>query len=241
MVKKIMVKKIVLLLTLSVTFMTTNIYAQSNLSLGVILNGSGWSGDNGPGNSDFESDAGGQFGLNVNYSRDRFYVGLSLQGGEYRFDNTGPTQFTSSGEIATSNVRVEHSDVDLLAGYYFWQRISLFIDLKTVSSEWLNNNYKQSFSGLGFGVSAFHPLNNKWTLFGSLGFVGGTIEQGDSTNLGDAGSAALSIGANFSMTKNDYLNMGLKFRNYLYDYDDGNEQEYSLNGIFVGYNHVFSF
>ena len=32
-----------------------------SLGLGVTLNGSGWEGDNGSGNSDFESDDGGQF------------------------------------------------------------------------------------------------------------------------------------------------------------------------------------
>jgi len=215
--------------------------AQNNLSLGVTLNASGWSGDNGSGGSSFKSDKGGQFGGSVSYSKDRFYTGLSLQGGDYVFNEAGPGQFTSGGNITTQAVKVQHSDFDLLAGYYFWNNVSLFVDLKTVASKWLNNDYEQSFSGLGFGVSGYSTLNTKWTLYGSWGFVGGKIKEPEDVELGDAVSNALIFGANYAMTKNDRLSMGLKFRNYVFDYDDGSEQEYSLNGLFVGYNHVFSF
>ena len=217
-------------------------HAESNLSLGVVLNASDWSGDNGPGQTSFDSDGGGQLGFSISYSKQRFYTGLSLQGGDYQFDNTGPKQFTSSGNVETQNVKVSHSDFDLLAGYYFWEKISLFVDLKAVSSKWQNNDYEQNFSGLGLGVSGYHPINNKWTLYGSWGFVGGKIEETKGNiELGDAVSNAFIFGANYTLSKNDRLNMGLKIRNYLFEYDDGSEQEYSLNGLFVGYNHVFTF
>lgn len=232
-------KKVLLLSCSLFCVIVPTVQGQSNLSLGVVLNGSGWNGDNGSGRSDFESDEGGQFGLRASYAHDKLYVGLSLQGGDYQFNNAAPTQFTAAGEVTTSNVKLTHSDFDLLAGYYFWDRVSLFLDLKSVGSEWQNNNYKQSFSGLGVGVSGFNPLNEKWTLYGSWGVVGGTIKQGDSRELGDASSTALVLGANYTLSRNNYLNMGLKIRNYEFDYDDGNQQDYSLNGLFVGYNHVF--
>lgn len=221
--------------------MSASVHAQNNLSLGVVLNASNWSGDNRPSDTHFKSDSGGQLGFSISYSRDRFYTGLSLQGGDYEFDNTGPEQFRSDGNVETQKVKVSHSDFDLLAGYYFWDKISLFVDLKAVNSKWLNNEYEQSFAGLGFGISGYRPLSEKWTLYGSLGFVGGTIQETDDTELGDGVSNAFIIGANWSMTKNDRLSMGLKVRNYLFEYDDGSEQEYSLNGLFVGYNHVFTF
>lgn len=224
-----------------IMLLTSVVQAQDNVSLGVVLNGSGWSGDNGSSGSNFSSDKGGQFGASISFSRDRFYTGLSLQGGEYQFDSSGPQQFTSSGTVNTQAVKVEHSDFDLIAGYYFWQKVSLFVDLKVVASKWLNNDYEQSFSGLGFGVSGYHPVNEEWTLYGSWGFVGGKIKETDDTELGDAVSNALIIGANYTLGKNDRLSMGFKIRNYVFDYDDGSEQEYSLNGLFVGYNHVFSF
>ena len=223
------------------SLLSVQVHAQSNLSLGVVLNASGWSGDNGAGQSSFDSDKGGQLGFSISYSKNRFYTGLSLQGGDYQFDKTGPKQFTSTDDVATQNVKVSHSDFDLLAGYYFWDNISLFIDLKAVSSKWLNNDYEQSFSGLGLGVSGYKALNDKWTLYGSWGFVGGEINEPGDVKLGDAVSNALIVGANYTLSKNDRLSMGLKLRNYIFEYDDGSEQEYSLNGLFVGYNHVFSF
>ncbi len=217
----------------------TPLWAQDSLNLGVVLNGGGWSADNGAGSNNFSSDKGGQFGVSASWAGDAYYFGLSLQGGEYQFDNTGPGQFTSAGAIATSDVSVKHADFDLLAGYYFWEQVSLFVDLKTVSSTWNNNNYKQSFSGLGIGVAGYHPINDVWTFYGSLGFVGGDIKEDGSTTLGRAGSSALILGVNYALNKKDHLSTGFKSRSYLFDYDDGNEQQYNLKGLFFGYNHAF--
>jgi hypothetical protein len=228
-------------LTTILCLTATPLWAQSSLSLGVVLNGTSWKGDNGPGNSNFESDQGGQLGFSASLANDAYYFGLSLQGGSYQFNKTAPTEFTSSSAITTQDVRVRHSDFDLLAGYYFWEQVSLFVDLKSVRSKWDNNNYDQSFSGLGIGVAGYQPLNPQWTLYGSLGFVGGDIKEDDKLTLGHANSSALIMGANYKLSSNDHLNMGLKFRRYLYDYDDGNEQTYNLNGLFFGYNHVFEF
>lgn len=219
----------------------TPLWAQSTLNLGVVLNGTSWHGDNGSANSSFESDKGGQLGFSASLAIDAYYFGLSLQGGDYQFDTTGPTQFASGAATSTQNVTVTHSDFDLLAGYYFWDQVSLFVDLKSVSSKWDNNDYDQSFSGLGLGVAGFHPVNADWTLFGSLGFVGGDIREEGNSKLGTARSSALILGANYALGKTDTINMGFKLRSYLFDYDDGNEQQYNLNGVFFGYNHVFEF
>jgi hypothetical protein len=213
----------------------------SSLSLGVSLNGTGWSGDNGAGNSSFESDNGGQLGFSLSFSKDRWYVGLSLQGGEYEFSQVAPTQFRSDATQPTQNLTVNHSDFDLLAGYYVWDRISLFIDLKAVGTQWQNNDYEQGFGGLGLGISGYHPLNENWTLYGSWGVVGGKISEKNNTELGDAGSSAFTIGASYKLNPLDRLSMGLKLRSYQYDFDNGESQQNDLAGIFFGYNHAFEF
>lgn len=217
-------------------------HAARNLSLGITMNGSGWEGDNGSGNSDFESDRGGQFAASINYRVDKFYTGLNLQGGTYDFGSDAPSQFTSRGSLTSDDVKVEHSDFDLLFGYYFWSNVSLFLDLKVTHSEWRDTGYEQAFSGLGIGVSGFHPIDDKWVLFGSFGFVNGDLDDDeDRSSHGDGASSALVGGAVYRIDKSNSINFGIKLRNYNFDFDDGNEQEYTLNGLFFGYNHTFDF
>lgn len=216
--------------------------ASNSLSIGGTINASGWEGDNGSGNSDFESDRGGQLAASINYRYKKFYTGLNLQGGTYEFEGDAPTQYTSNGAVASSNVKVEHSDFDLLAGYYFWSNVSLFLDLKATHSKWRDTDYEQNFGGLGLGVSGFLPLNDKWLMFGSFGIVNGEInDDDDTTGHGDGRSTALSAGAVYRLDKANTFNFGLKFRNYDFDYDDGNDQEYTINALFFGYTHTFNF
>lgn len=219
-----------------------SVNAGHSLSVGGSINASGWKGDNGSGNSDFESDRGGQLAASVTYRYNKFYTGLNLQGGTYEFEGDAPTQFTSNGTATSNNVKVEHSDFDLLAGYYFWPNVSLFLDLKVMASKWRDTDYEQAFGGLGLGVSGFVPIDEKWLLFGSFGVVNGDVDDDDDTTAhGDGRSTALSAGAVYRLDKANTFNFGLKLRNYDFDFDDGNEQEYTINALFFGYNHTFNF
>jgi len=215
--------------------------ANERIIIGTKLLAAGWQGDNGSVSDSFNSDEGGQLALSASYSINKFYTGLSLQSGEYKFSGAAPDQFTQSGRVNVSNTKIEHGEFDLLAGYYFWDNISLFVDLKGIGNTWKNSNYKQSFGGLGFGVSGFLPVKNNLTLFGSAGFVGnGDIEDPSDVKVGDGSSGALDIGAIFKLTSNSTINVGLKFRTYNFEYLDNTSQEYSINALFVGYNHSFT-
>lgn len=233
-------KKILLLLLVPGLIGMHNAMAEKRLTLGVKLLGAGWQGDNGSAGNSFNSSEGGQLGFNASFKVDRFYTGLSLQGGEYSFSGSGPDQFTPAGRVATSDVNVTQSDFDLVLGYYVWPQVSLFLDFKAVGNEWNSNNYKQSFSGLGLGASGFMPLNPRWTLYGSLGFIGnGDIKDDDKDRVGDGSSRALELGAVYSLDSSNHINMGIKFRRYNFEYLDDSDQDYTVNALFVGYNHVF--
>ncbi len=189
-----MLYKTISFVLLSLIFTSSNLCADQRLTFGAKLLGAGWNGDNGSGGSDFESDEGGQFALNISYQLDNFYTGLNLQGGEYDFNSNAPDKFTLAGRVATSNVRIKQRDFDLLVGYYFWPQVSLFADLKVVSNDWKNDPYTQNFVGLGLGTSGFIPLNPKWTLFGSFGFIGkGDIKDGSDNKVGEGKSWALEV------------------------------------------------
>lgn len=219
----------------------SNASADQRLTFGVKLLGANWSGENGAGGTNFESDDGGQFAISLSYKIDRFFTGLNIQRGEYGFKGDAPDRFTVSGRTASTDVQIEQTDIDLLFGYYFWPQVSLFIDLKSVSNNWLNEPYQQNFVGLGLGVSGFIPINNKWTLFGSFGFIGNSDLKDDNDNkVGEGQSWALEFGSVYTLSEDHYFNAGVKTRHYRYEFLDDSKQDYRINAIFVGYNYSFS-
>lgn len=218
--------------------MSSQASADQYLTFGARLLGAGWKGDASASNAAFESDKGGQFGLNVAYRNYKFYTGLNLQKGEYQFDGNAPDKFTKAMRVPSSNVTIEQSDFDLLVGYYFWDKVSLFADIKAVTNDWLNESYSQTFVGLGLGVSGYLPMNERWTLFGSFGFIGnGEINDNDDKKVGEGNSWALEGGVVYSLNPSNHFNVGIKTRRYDFEYLDSTTQEYSINALFVGYSY----
>jgi len=220
---------------------SNNVLADNRLTFGAKLLGAGWKGDNGTGGSDFESDKGGQFAINVSYKVNDFYVGLNVQRGEYEFDGAGPDRFSVFGRFSSNNVTIEQTDIDLLFGYYFWPQISLFIDIKSVTNDWKGEPYQQTFTGLGLGAAGYIPMNDRWTLFGSIGFIGeNDIEDNTDNKVGEGTSYALEIGTVYTLNENNFLNFGVKTRNYDFEFRDSSKQEYKINALFFGYNYSFN-
>lgn len=235
-IKRLLIPAIVCIFSL-----TQSAHAEQSITLGVKLMSSTWEGDNGTANSDFKSTEGGQLGFNFSYQVDKFYTGISLQGGEYTFGSNTPDQFTTTGRVPGSNEKIRQGELDLLVGYYFWPRVSLFFDIKGVGSDWVNNAHEQNYSGIGLGVTTYLPLDNKWTVFGSLGFVfDGEIEDGNEIKVGEGNSNALEVGVVYALDENNFINTGLKFRSYDFEYLDSTKQEYTVNTLFFGYNHNFN-
>jgi len=235
-------KQILIYSLISTVLLAHSVSADQRISLGVKLLAAGWQGDNGSVSSSFNSDEGGQLAFSASYLVNKFYAGISLQSGNYNFSGSAPDQFTQSSRNSSSNVEIEHQELDLLAGYYFWPRVSLFMDIKGVSNTWSNDGYRQDFAGLGFGASAYFPFNDDWTGFGSAGFVGrGGVKDSNKVKVGEGRSGALEFGAIYRLAPNSTLNMGFKFRNYSFEYLDDTTQEYSINGLFIGYNHGFTY
>lgn len=226
------------LLVMFMLVFSQSLSAEQRLILGAKLLGAGWQGNNADG-TNFSSDKGGQLGFNIAYQTGKFYGGLNLQNGNYDFVAAVPDQFVNSGSVSATGTRVKQSELDLLLGYYVWPQVSLFMDIKAVTNQWQSNNYKQSFGGLGLGVTGFNPINEKWTLFGSLGFVSGDIKDESDNKVGDGSSGALEVGLTYTMKQNNSLNFGIKFRNYSFQSNDGGKQDYEVNALFVGYTHAF--
>jgi len=230
-------------MALVISAISFNVQAKGDmgLSLGVKLLGTNWQGNNQQSDTTFDTTEGGQFGFNIGFQKAKFYTGLSFQGGEYTFKDEAPDQVTPIGSFPSSNVIISRGEFDLLAGYFFWEHISLFVDLKSISNTWSDTGYQQRFTGFGLGASGFWPLSKKWSLYGSVGFVPiGQVETSGS-NIGDGTSGALEFGGAFHFNQRNRLTFGLKAQSQTYNYDSGDKTESRLNGVFVGYNHIFPF
>ncbi len=211
-----------------------------NISLGLKLLSSNWKGSNTDAGTDFERNAGGQFAWNVGLQKDRYYAGLSLQGGSYNFVGNGPDQVTASTSTPVTNVNIQRSEVDLIAGYYFWDNISLFVDIKSVQNKFDKNNYKQNFSGIGVGVAGAWQLNKSWSLYGTFGFVGKGDLKVNASVVGSANSAALEFGGIYRLSDSHRFNIGFKNQAQKYTFNNGDSQTHNFGGLFVGYNYLFS-
>jgi hypothetical protein len=220
--------------------LTANAEDTTNLSLGVKLLAVNWTGENTDSGTDLKSTSGGQFGWNIAIQKKRLYGGLSLQGGNYQFDDVGPDQVTDTTTTQVTNVNVERSEFDLIAGYYFWKNISLFLDLKSIQNKYDKNDYKQQFTGLGFGASGAWALNKNWSLYGTFGFVGRADLKANEKVVGDVDSSAFEFGGNYRFKKSHRFNVGIKTQQQNYTFNDGTKQIHKFGGVFFGYNYVFS-
>lgn len=233
-------KKIIqIFLIVSGYLFSVNVFADSNLSLSAKLLSSNWEGTNKDSATDFDTTEGGQLGFNIAYQNGRFYTGLNFQGGDYKFDGNAPDQITRTGRQSFTDTTVEHAQFDLIFGYYFWERISLFIDLKSVENKWQNTNQKQNYSGIGFGGSGIWPISSNWSIYGSVGFVPAGKVEANNVEVGDGVSSAFEVGGIYNITQNNRLSFGAKFQTLNYEFDSGDEQENTMNGLFVGYSYIF--
>lgn len=203
----------------------------SQYSLGAKLLSTTWSGEN-PGGAKFKSQS-GQLSLEAKFQHQRWFGGLTLQGGQFEFDDTPPARPDGYTAPGGEKVKIKRGEVDLVAGYYFWPRVSLFLDAKNVGNEWLADGYKVEYSGLGLGVSGYHPLSETWSLFGSFGLVPMNIKaEGD--KVGTARRSALNVGFLYRFTSRANFTIGLQSQTQTNDYDDGTEQTQHVGALVFG-------
>jgi hypothetical protein len=205
--------------------------------LGAHLQLSNWKGDNNGTSPDFEANA-NQLALSLRYQYGRFYSGLSLQDGSFDFTNGAPERNNKTISVATPNVTIDRGEVDLLAGYYFWPQVSLFVDIKNVTNTWRDLGYSEKVTGLGLGISGFALLPNNWIFYASFGIVPLTIETGSDT-IGDGNGASLELGTSYTINNHHHVSVGVKSQSQTYNFDNGHKQKHQLGGLVLGYNYTF--
>lgn len=200
-------------------------------SLGAKLLSATWKGEN-PDGKTFESQS-GQLSLEGKLQHQRWFGGLTLQGGQFEFNGTAPERHTNPLPPSTDSVKIKRGEVDLVAGYYFWPRVSLFLDVKNVANTWVKDDYKVEYTGLGLGVSGYHPLSETWSLFGSFGLVPMNIKA-DGEDIGKATRSALNVGFLYRFSARANFTIGLQSQTQTNDYDDGTEQTQHVGALVFG-------
>jgi len=232
---------------LAATFLAPGVHAQEEeplyITLGARLQGGNWHGENKVGSeTDFESGNGGALGLRLLLQKGKLFGGISLQGGEYDFDGGSPDRIFDAplpiGAISDDKATIERGEADLLLGYYFWEHVSLFLDIKSVTNEWQDEDYALHYTGLGGGVSGFIPLSERWTLYGSFGIVPLRI-RADGDQIGDGTGSTLEFGVVWRMLNATNLVFALRNQHQEYDFDNGAEQIHDIGGLSIGINHRF--
>lgn len=218
-----------LLLVASQSFAQTD----TQYSIGAKLDFSTWEGDN-PGGASFDAKA-PMLGLEAKAQHAKWFGGLTLTGGEFKFDTLAPSRPTNPLPTGSEPVTIKRGEVDLVLGYRFWERISLFLDFKNVTNEWNTDGYKIEYNGLGVGITGFHPLTPEWTLFGNLGFLPMNI-RADGQEVGDARRSALNVGFLYRMSPRFNLRIGLQSQTQTDKYDGGGEQTHSIGALMFGIN-----
>lgn len=234
------IKVAAIISVVSMLILNTAIAFESGLSFSVRLNGGGWSGKNKTSGTEFESTEGGQAGFSGAYQSGNFYTGLNLQRGEYTFEKNTPDQVSSSGRSEVSNDKIEHSEVDLIFGYYLSRHFSMFVDIKGVSNTWASNSYQQDFSGVGFGATGVWPINKTWVVYGTVGVVPSGEIKTNGEKTGEGKSSAVDIGALYLFSEAHRMMFGVKRSSYAYTFNSGDEQTHSIGGVYVGYSFAFS-
>lgn len=218
---------------------------QQRLGIGGRIQFTTWKGDNNGNSPDFESDA-TMAAVNIRYQRGRFYTGASIQGGNFSFNDGAPDQHKEDKSTTTdSSVTINRGELDLIAGYYFWSQVSLFLDIKAVGNQWKDKDYQADYVGVGMGITAFAPLPNNWTFYASFGFVPLKIET-SGNNIGDGGGSigdgdgsSLELGSSYTIDTHHSVSIGIKAQTQEYNFNNGKKQTHHLGGLVVGYNYNF--
>lgn len=244
-------KSLVSVISSAMVMLSTILYpvcssADANISItpGARLLPSKWSGENKDTGESFSSSA-TNLGVNVKVQWRELYGGLSLAGGEYKFDakDYSPARPTATRILVQDPIKINRGEFDLVVGYYVWDYISVFVDIRSKSLKW-QDDYEMNYAGLGAGVTAHYNFTPKWTIFGSVGASSLNIrakeKDVDEEDIGDGSGSAAEFGALFRLTKWINLYGTVKAQQQEYNYDNNISETHNMGSVTFGVNTVFS-
>ena len=217
---------------------TSNLNAETKFDISLKILPTTWGGNNDNGDIDFESKD-TQRSLGFGFQNDNLYGRITLQGGQFGFSDPAPAQETKTERTMATNVDIDHGESDFILGYYFWRQVSLFADIKSIENNWKDSDYDMSYSGLGLGVSGFHPFSQELMLYGSFAvMLPATIESGGD-NIGRVAGSTLDFGVSYRWFTQSQVFGGIKLQANDLDFDNGNNQTHTRGGLYFGAQYQF--
>ena len=195
-----------------------------------------WQGENVTDAETYDADA-GMLAIQLKLHKDRWYTGLAFKGGEFEFTGTAPRR-EDGATSGSATETVTRGEFDLVAGYYFWDRVSLFVDIKASSNTWISDDHQVSYGGLGFGITAYRPYSDSWLFYGSFGVVPLTAKV-DDAEVGSGEGSSLEFGALRRLGNNMNLLISIKSQSQNIDYDGGDKQQSQIGGLNIGFSRSF--
>ena len=217
---------------------------QISITPGVVLFPNTWSGEDKDTGEKFSSSA-TNLGINLKFQWRDLYTGISVAGAEYEFNTKdySPARPSAILPLKDDPIKIKRNEFDLLIGYYVWDMVSIFVDLRSKSLKW-SDDYEITYAGLGAGVTGHYSFSPKWTIFGSLGASSLDIkskERGyNERNIGDGVGTAASFGVLYRLTRMLNFYSTFKSQRQEYRYDNKITEIHDINGINIGFSTVFS-
>lgn len=179
-------------------------------------------------NRDFSSSS-DTLSLNIGMQSERFYGGLNVSGGSFKFDQNGPNH--------PNNVTYDHSKplkvggVNLIAGYNFWRLGSIFVGLKDTTITWPTND-KITWTGAGGGLSGFYPFKNNIIAYGTFSIMPMFVDANDKA-AGRGAFVGFNVGISYLLGKRFSVNFGFRSENLTYQIEN-ETNSYSFDGLNIG-------
>lgn len=218
---------IILLLVFSFSFTTSTVEAAANhYKIGIQNTKSTWSGAEGSRNFSSSSNI---VNLNISMQSERFYGGLNLRGGSFKFPKDGPDHPNNATYDHSRPLSV--SGVDIIFGYDFWRSVSIFIGIKSTAITWPTKD-SITWTGAGGGVSGFYPFTRKIIAYSTFSITPMFVDANDKA-AGRGAFIGFDLGLSYLLGKRFSINVGLRSENLTYRIEN-ETNNYSFNGLNVG-------
>jgi len=202
-----------------------------------------WEGSNDSTNTTFKDEA-AMIGADLTLRYDKFFGGISLIGGEFKFNGNAPDRPTAPNP-ASATTAIKRIEFNLIAGYQITRNFSVFTDIQNITNDWKGEDYSIEYTGFGVGANGNVILSPHWIIFGTIGFIPVKISDSsgnnsnDNSDIGNGRGASFELGGTYVIQHDMSMSLSLKVQSREFDYDTALDQTHDISGLMFRFNYTF--